>query len=114
MNALVTAGGGNNKEEILPTGNMTPAGGDRGSARDSQKHLKRMKLLCLNCKALCYHLADKCYELEANNNSHCPGWNSVLAAAQHGPGTTRIKTVKTNSCTLTAGPHLYVYLSNVY
>jgi hypothetical protein len=81
MNVLVAAGGGrrsNNKENTPPAGNTTPAGG--GTGGNETKKPKRKRKLCPNCKTFVYHAPDKCYELEANKDTHYPRWTSVFAA----------------------------------
>ncbi len=78
MNAMVTAGSGrrsNDKENALPAANnKVPAG-------DKTKKPKQKKKLCPNCKTFIFHSPQKCYELEANKDTHYQGWKLVHAVA---------------------------------
>jgi hypothetical protein len=81
MNVLVAASGGrrsNAKENTPLAGNTTPAGG--GAGGNKTKKPKRKRKLCPNCKTFVYYAPDKCYELEANKDTHYPRWTSVFAA----------------------------------
>jgi hypothetical protein len=79
MNALVTAGSGrrnNGKENTPLTRNTTPAG--NGAGGNDTKKPKCKQILCPNCKTFIYHAPNKCYELEANKDTHYPRWTSVF------------------------------------
>ncbi len=81
MNVLVAAGGGrrsNNNENTPPTGNITPTAGSAGG--NEIKKPKHKRNLCPNCKMFVYHAPNKCYELEANKDTHYPRWTSVFTA----------------------------------
>jgi hypothetical protein len=81
MNMLVAAGSGrrsNNKENTPPTGNTTPTGGSAGG--NETKKPKRKRKLCSNCKMFVSHAPNKCYKLEANEDTCYPRWTSVFVA----------------------------------
>ncbi len=56
-----------NEQDIKPRGPrcLQPRDNARGMA------------LCLHCKALVYHKANKCYELESNKDKRWVGWKSI-------------------------------------
>ncbi len=77
MNALVAAQGGRqspaNKENTPPLTN-----GSKKNKQDIKPRGPRCKpTLCPHCKALVYHKADKCYELESNKDKRWVGWKSI-------------------------------------
>ena len=77
MNALVASAGGNkqyndNKENALPASTNASAT-TTGTGGDTTKKPKCKKKMCPNCKTFVYHTPDKCYKLEANNDTRYPG-----------------------------------------
>ncbi len=79
MNALVTAQVGRKHNPAADKENEPPPA-NRGKEDSTQKgSTRRKKTLCPHCKTFVYHKPNKCYELEANEDKHWPGWKSIRA-----------------------------------
>ncbi len=88
MNALIAAQGGRkspgDKENTPPLTNSGKKNGQdikpRGLGCLRPRDDGRGMTLCPHCKALVYHKANKCYELESNKDKRWVGWKSIKEA----------------------------------
>ncbi len=85
MNALIVAQGGRkspaDKENTPPLKNGGKKNEQdiktRGPRCSRPRDDTRGMALCPHCKALVYHKADKCYELESNKDKRWAGWKLI-------------------------------------